>query len=163
MWPFNSDEFQRLSAVMPSSTSNTINIQNIPQTAGPSNNDVGQMTHQQMTEAIMDELVAAGAADFLLIRDQQIREWWESVVARRKKEQEAQERLERQRQLRESALSKLSSEEREALGITAQQSTINTKNAMGIEDWSELMNSLDKLEPMPLNDPWMYRYKDTKY
>ena len=163
MWPFNSEEFQRLSARLPTSTQ-TVNIQNNALTAAPTSPDK-QMTPQEMMEAMMDELVAAGAADFLLIRDQQIREWWESVVARRKKEQELKERQERQQQLRESALSKLSSEEREALGITAQQSTKNAKNAMGIEDWTELMNSLDKLEPMPLNDPtsWMDRYKATKY
>ena len=159
MWPFNSEEFQRLSARLPTSTQ-TVNIQNNALTAAPTSPDK-QMTPQEMMEAMMDELVAAGAADFLLIRNQQIHEWWESVVARRKKEQELKERQERQRQLRESALSKLSSEEREALGI----STINAKNATPIEDWAELMNSLDRLEPMPLNDPtsWMDRYKATKF
>ena len=156
MWPFNSEEFQRLSARLPTSTQ-TVNIQNNALTAAPTSPDK-QMTPQEMMEAMMDELVAAGAADFLLIRNQQIREWWESVVARRKKEQELKERQERQRQLRESALSKLSSEEREALGVN------DTRTFEELRSLLEIASSTysQKLDERAYMDAYR-RYKDTKF
>lgn len=74
----------------------------------------------------MDELVKQGKADFLLLKDEEVRKWYAQHVEddrkakaiaeekRLKREAEAREK-ERRKQVREAALSKLTPEEREIL------------------------------------------------
>lgn len=63
----------------------------------------------------MDELVNAGAAEFLLIRDDDIRIWWEGVLAQRAMLQQLREEVEHRERLYQTAVSKLSTEELNAI------------------------------------------------
>jgi hypothetical protein len=65
----------------------------------------------------MDALEEAGKEDFLLLKDDEVRKWWaEHKEADRKEQARIAEKLRRER-VKEEALAKLSSEERELLGL----------------------------------------------
>lgn len=70
---------------------------------------------RNIAEVIMDELVNAGAAEFLLIRDDDIRIWWEGVLAQRAMLQQLREEVEHRERLYQTAVSKLSTEELNAI------------------------------------------------
>ena len=65
----------------------------------------------------MRELVAAGKADFVLLKNDKLRAWWQDLVKRELAEQARLEAIARKKLLKEQALSKLSEEEKEALGL----------------------------------------------
>jgi hypothetical protein len=65
----------------------------------------------------MTELVEQGKADFLILRDDEVREWWEQHQEADRKAREARERKEREAKIRKEALAKLSPEEKKILGI----------------------------------------------
>ena len=65
----------------------------------------------------MTALEEAGQEDFLLLKDKEVREWWakhKEADAKAKAEREEKARMAR---IKKEALSKLSTEERKALGI----------------------------------------------
>jgi hypothetical protein len=70
-----------------------------------------------MAQRIMDVLCENGQGDFLLLRDDEIREWWESVTKERKLIQRQEAERRRRAEVRERALNKLTAEERKILGI----------------------------------------------
>lgn len=70
-----------------------------------------------MAQRIMDVLCENGQGDFLLLRDDEIREWWESVTKERKRIQRQEAERRRRAEVRERALNKLTAEERKILGI----------------------------------------------
>ena len=72
---------------------------------------------QEMAERIMDALCADGRGDLVLLGDDEIREWWTSILARRRALAAAQAEKERVETIRREALRKLSAEERKILGI----------------------------------------------
>jgi hypothetical protein len=65
----------------------------------------------------MTELVDQGKADFLILRDDEVREWWEQHQEADRKAREARERKERDAKIRKEALAKLTPEEKKILGI----------------------------------------------
>lgn len=65
----------------------------------------------------MSELVAQGKADFLLIKDDEVRDWWEQHQEADRKAREAREKKEREAKIRKEALAKLTAEEKKILGI----------------------------------------------
>ena len=65
----------------------------------------------------MDELVKQGKADFLILRDDEVREWWEKHQEADRKAQEEREKKQRIAKIRKEALAKLSDEEKKILGI----------------------------------------------
>ena len=65
----------------------------------------------------MTELVEQGKADFLVIRDDEVREWWEQHQEADRKAREKEERKQQKARLRRQALRKLTEEEKIALGI----------------------------------------------
>lgn len=69
------------------------------------------------TEA-MRELVESGKADFVLLKNDKLRAWWQQVVSDELAEQARKDAIAHKKQLKEQALSKLSDEEKEALGLT---------------------------------------------
>jgi hypothetical protein len=65
----------------------------------------------------MTALEEAGQEDFLLLKDEEVREWWakhKEADAKAKAEREEKARIAR---IKKEALAKLSTEERKALGI----------------------------------------------
>jgi hypothetical protein len=68
----------------------------------------------------MTALEEAGQEDFLLLKDEEVREWWKKhkeADAKAKAEREEKARIAR---IKKEALAKLSAEERQALGIKVQ-------------------------------------------
>lgn len=68
--------------------------------------------------AAMEELVKQGKADFLVLRNEEVREWWEAHVEADRKEKARIAEIERKARVREEALARLSDEEKELLGLT---------------------------------------------
>ena len=65
----------------------------------------------------MTELVKSGYADFLVLKDDEVREWWEQHQEADRKAREKEERKKERTKLRRQALKKLSEEEKIALGL----------------------------------------------
>lgn len=65
----------------------------------------------------MTELVEQGKADFLILRDDEVREWWEAHQEADRKAKEAEAEKRRVAKIKREALSKLSDEEKKVLGI----------------------------------------------
>ena len=65
----------------------------------------------------MEELVKQGKADFLLIKDDEVREWWNTHQEADRKAREAREKKEHENRIRKEALAKLTPEEKKILGI----------------------------------------------
>ena len=65
----------------------------------------------------MDALCADGRGDFLILKDDEIREWWAAITKQRKAESDRIEAERRETELRENALKKLTEDERRALGL----------------------------------------------
>jgi len=65
----------------------------------------------------MEALTQAGQADFLLLKDDETREWWVAHQEADRKAREKEEARIRQEELKAAALAKLTQEEREALGL----------------------------------------------
>ena len=65
----------------------------------------------------MTELVKSGYGDFLVLKDDEVREWWEKHQEDDRKAREAQLEKERRAQVKKEALAKLSDDEKRVLGI----------------------------------------------
>lgn len=65
----------------------------------------------------MTELVKSGHADFLVLKDDEVREWWEKHQEADRKAQEAKAEKARRAKVKREALAKLSDEEKKILGI----------------------------------------------
>lgn len=65
----------------------------------------------------MTELVEQGKADFLLIKDDEVREWWDKHQEADRQAREAREKKEHEKRIRKEALAKLTDEEKKILGI----------------------------------------------
>lgn len=65
----------------------------------------------------MTELVKSGYGDFLVLKDDEVREWWEKHQEDDRKAQEARLEKERRAQVKKEALAKLSDDEKQVLGI----------------------------------------------
>ena len=65
----------------------------------------------------LTELVKSGYADFLVLKDDEVREWWEAHQEADRKAQEEKAEKRRIAKLKKEALAKLSDEEKLALGI----------------------------------------------
>lgn len=67
--------------------------------------------------AAMDELIKHGKADFLVLKNDELREWWEQHQEDDRKERERRAEIERRKRIKEEALARLSDEEKELLGL----------------------------------------------
>jgi hypothetical protein len=65
----------------------------------------------------MTELVKAGYADFLVLKDDEVREWWEQHQEADRKAQEAKAEKARLAKIKKEALAKLTPEEKKILGF----------------------------------------------
>lgn len=68
-------------------------------------------------DAAMDELTKNGGADFLLLKNPKLNQYWQSVLKERKRVADEEARVAKEEALRKSALSKLSKAERKVLGL----------------------------------------------
>ncbi len=66
----------------------------------------------------MTELVKSGHADFLVLKDDEVREWWDKHQEDDRIAREAEAEKRRVAKLKKEALAKLSDEEKQILGIS---------------------------------------------
>jgi len=102
---------------------------------------------QSMTDfavAALEELERNGVADLLLLKNDQLRNWWlnhKAVMAEVEAKKLEKERLAR---VKEEALAKLSMEERQVLGLGPKTVSVKTKRSpdnkknIWTEDWDEV-------------------------
>jgi hypothetical protein len=65
----------------------------------------------------MEELVKQGKEDFLVLKNEEVRTWWEEHVKADRKEKARIAEIERKERVRAEALARLSDEEKELLGL----------------------------------------------
>ena len=65
----------------------------------------------------MTELAEQGRAEFLVLRDDEVREWWHQQQEADRKAQEAKLEKQRLAKIKKNALKKLTNEEKKVLGI----------------------------------------------
>ena len=65
----------------------------------------------------ISELVNQGKADFLFLRDEEVKNFWDKHLVKIVAIREEKERVEREKEMRKAALAKLTSEEKKLLGI----------------------------------------------
>ena len=71
----------------------------------------------KIAKTVMIELVKAGHADFLLLRDDSVAKWWGGIVSVARKAIEAHEEKKRLYQIKMAAWERLTVEERKVLGL----------------------------------------------
>jgi len=67
--------------------------------------------------AAMEELVRQGKADFLVLKNEEVRDWWEAHVKADRAEKARIAEEERKARIRQEALDRLTDEEKELLGL----------------------------------------------
>lgn len=98
--------------------------------------------------AAMEELVRQGREDFLVLKNEEVRTWWEAHVKADRAEKARIAEQERKERVRQEALDRLTDEEKELLGL---------KNPS-----SKKRINFDKLTPIPV-DPQSYDFDFEKY
>ena len=73
---------------------------------------------ESFAKEAMRGLVEHGIADFVLLKNDKLRAWWQRVVKQEQIAQAKREAAAHKKMLKEQALAKLSDEEKEALGLT---------------------------------------------
>lgn len=79
--------------------------------------------------AALTELEKDGKADFLILKNDELREWWTAHKEADRKEQARLAEIERKRLIKEEALARLSDEEKEVLGLAKTKKPRAKKNA----------------------------------
>ena len=95
----------------------------------------------------MTQLEKSGRADFILIEDEEIREWWAAHKEADRKEQARVAELERKERVKAEALARLSDEEKELLGLAKPKKTKKGQEVDShIIDVDQLLKKLNNLE-----------------
>ena len=98
----------------------------------------------------MEALEEMGQEDFVLLKDDETREWWSAHKEADRKERERVAKKERKEQVRKEALARLSDEEKEALGLSkpkkkiANPSEVAEYYSIPVEDVEKLVGDLLK-------------------
>ena len=79
----------------------------------------------------MTELTKSGRGDFLILKDDEVREWWEAHQEADRKEKARLAEIERKERIKREALARLSDEEKELLGLSKPKSK-KTKSDVGV-------------------------------
>jgi hypothetical protein len=98
----------------------------------------------------LDELEKNKIEDMLLLRDDEVRVWWKKHKEDDAREQARQAEVERKKRIKEEALAKLSTEEREILGLASKATQTKKQNksivsaTRIIDEWLESQEEDDK-------------------
>lgn len=99
--------------------------------------------------AAMEELVKQGKEDFLILKNEEVRTWWEAHVAADRKEKARIAEIERKERVRAEALARLSDEEKELLGLKPTRKRLKSKDPFEYisdvreDDWEEYQKYSD--------------------
>ena len=93
----------------------------------------------------MEQLEKSGRADFILIEDDELREWWSQHKEADRKEKARLAEIERKKKVKEEALAKLSDEEKQLLGLPTGKKgkKVSKDEVEGIRD---ILKHLDDLK-----------------
>lgn len=111
----------------------------------------------------MTALEEMGQEDFVLLKDDEVATWWSAHKEADRKEQERVAEQERRERLRAEALAKLSSEERELLGLDPKSGAKKKRTGKVVPSkWDDPINSeecLIDLESLlkEANEAWKQR------
>lgn len=84
----------------------------------------------RIAEAALQELEANGCIEVLILKNDQVATWWSVRKQLREKERLEKERRQEEHRKREAALAKLTSEERELLGLAPQPTVVKRVRKM---------------------------------
>ena len=111
--------------------------------------------------AAMEELVKQGKADFLVLKNEEVRNWWEAHVKADKREKARIAEQERRARVKQEALDRLTDEEKELLGLAPKVKKVHKKYDLKAPNvWEEeyeiaydkMEDDLLKLKEYCLND-----------
>ena len=93
----------------------------------------------------MEQLEKSGRADFILIEDDELRQWWSQHKEADRKEKARLAEIERKKKVKEEALAKLSDEEKQLLGLPTGKKgkKVSKDEVEGIRD---ILKHLDDLK-----------------
>ena len=102
----------------------------------------------------MDALEANGVEDFLLLKDNEVREWWAQHKEADRKEKARLAEIERKERVKAEALARLSDEEKELLGLAKSKKRVTTSKPVPFKtQWDEfIVEDGDAVE-----DEWDYK------
>ena len=95
--------------------------------------------------AALSELEKEGKADFLILKNDELREWWTAHKEADRKEQARLAEIERKRLIKKEALARLSDEEKEVLGLTKTKKSVAKKkpdNAVEVTDFTRQVEKI---------------------
>lgn len=92
----------------------------------------------------MTQLEKSGRADFILIEDDEVRDWWTAHKEADRKERERVAEIERRERVKAEALARLSDEEKELLGLAKPKSAKKHKKVA--IDMESVLDKLDMLK-----------------
>ncbi len=97
--------------------------------------------------AAMEELVRQGKADFLVLKNEEVRDWWEAHVKADRAEKARVAEEERKARIRQEALDRLTDEEKELLGLKKSSPKKHKKFPVSKElDVVEVIQEFDQSE-----------------
>jgi hypothetical protein len=82
----------------------------------------------------MDALEEDGRADLLLLKDDEVRVWWEQHKEADRKERARVAEKERKDRIKAEALARLSQEEKELLGLASKKKSVMVRDPFEIDD-----------------------------
>lgn len=86
----------------------------------------------------LTELEKAGKADFLILKNDELREWWEAHKEADRKEKARVAEKERRERVKQEALDRLTDEEKELLGLKRPEAKKHKKAASPTNVWDEV-------------------------
>lgn len=101
----------------------------------------------------MDALEANGIEDFLLLKDNEVREWWAQHKEADRREKARIAEKERRERVKAEALARLSSEEKELLGLSKPSKKKSTGKS------GDLVIDVEQI----LEDAFVEEYEDDEY
>jgi hypothetical protein len=101
--------------------------------------------------AAMEELVRQGKAEFLVLKNEELREWWEAHLEADRKEKARIAEKERRERVKREALERLTDEEKELLGLSKpKKKKVVDSYVMDIEEWHK--DAIEEYQKYSNND-----------
>ena len=96
----------------------------------------------RMACSAMEELERNGIAEVLLLKNDEVREWWAAHKEADRKERARVAELQRREAVKQEALNKLSNEEKELLGLTKPKAkSKSTTNTVMVDEIEKILHS----------------------
>ena len=111
--------------------------------------------------AAMEELVKHGKADFLVLKNEELRTWWEAHVKADRAERARIAEIERRERVRQEALDRLTDEEKELLGLKRPAAKKHKKYESKIVDLD--LETIQEWHKEEYDDLIKYSENDVRY